>query len=80
MPVNSCAFVCETCIDPRDAAMLRAMGMRPNAKIRMIRSGEPCIIEVQGINPATGGCGCRIGLSRDLASRVTVRPLPCCKK
>lgn len=80
MPVNTCAHVCETCMDPRDAAMLRAMGMRPNAKVRMIRSGEPCIIEVLGINPATGGCGCRIGLSRDLASRVTVRPVAGCKK
>ncbi len=80
MAVNSCAHVCETCMDPRDAAMLRAMGMRPNAKVRMIRSGEPCIIEVLGINPATGSCGCRIGLSRDLASRVTVRPVAGCKQ
>jgi hypothetical protein len=49
------------------------MGMRPCARIRMIRAGEPCIVEVVGVNPATGSCGCRIGLSRDLADRVTVR-------
>lgn len=73
LPVNALAHVCETCLDPRDAAMLRAMGMRPCARIRMIRAGEPCIVEVIGVNPATGSCGCRIGLSRDLADRVTVR-------
>jgi hypothetical protein len=49
------------------------MGMRPCARIRMIRAGEPCIVEVVGVNPATGSCGCRIGLSRDLADRVIVR-------
>lgn len=76
LPVNALAHVCETCLDPRDAAMLRAMGMRPCARIRMIRAGEPCIVEVVGVNPATGSCGCRIGLSRDLADRVTVRPSP----
>jgi hypothetical protein len=74
LPVNAMAHVCETCLDPRDAAMLRAMGMRPCARVRMIRGGEPCIVEVVGVNPATGSCGCRIGLSRDLADRVTVRP------
>jgi hypothetical protein len=73
LPVNALAHVCETCLDPRDAAMLRAMGMRPCARIRMIRAGEPCIVEVVGVNPATGSCGCRIGLSRDLADRVIVR-------
>ena len=78
MPVNSVARVCETCLDPRDAAILRAMGLRPEACIRMIRKGEPCIIEVLGINPATGGCGCRIGLARDMASLVTVRPRSSC--
>ena len=74
------ATVREVALDAEDASMLRAMGLRVDMQVRVCRLGEPCIIEVQGINPATGGCGCRIGLSRDLASRVTVRPLPCCKK
>jgi Fe2+ transport system protein FeoA len=73
MPVNATAHVCETCMDPRDAAMLRAMGMRPCSRVRMIRTGEPCIVEVLGVNPATGACGCRIGLAHDMAARVTVR-------
>ncbi len=59
-------------MEPRDAAMLRAMGMRPRCRVRMIRAGEPCIVEVLGINPATGGCGCRLGLARELAARVMV--------
>lgn len=64
--------VCDTCMDVRDAAMLRAMGLRPNARVRVVRLGEPCIIEVMGLNPATGGCGCRIGLAKELAKRVMV--------
>lgn len=59
-------------MQPRDAAMLRAMGMRPRCRVRMIRAGEPCIVEVLGINPATGGCCCRLGLARELAARITV--------
>lgn len=60
--------VCETCLDADDAAMLRAMGLRPKAQIQVCRLGEPCIVEI--------ACGCggrsRIGLSRKLAERLMV--------
>lgn len=72
MSLDQIGRVCETCMDVRDAAMLRAMGLRPNARVRVVRLGEPCIIEVMGLNPATGGCGCRIGLAKELAKRVMV--------
>jgi len=51
-----------------DCSMLRAMGLRPDASIQMCRLGEPCIISL------TGGCGggCRIGLAKDIASRVMI--------
>ena len=49
--------VCETCMDPIDAAMLRAMGLRPNATIRVCRLGEPCIVEVfTGATKADPSC------------------------
>jgi Fe2+ transport system protein FeoA len=44
------------------------MGLRPDASIQMCRLGEPCIISLSG---ACGG-GCRIGLAKDIASRVMV--------
>lgn len=60
--------VCETCLGADDAAMLRAMGVRPRAQIQVCRLGEPCIVQV------ACGCGgrCRIGLSRALAQRLMI--------
>jgi len=73
------ATVAQTAMDPRDAAMLRAMGLRPNATIRLRRLGEPCIVEVlsggrDGCAETGGRCCCRIGLARPLADRVLVGP------
>jgi len=55
-------------LPPGERAMLRAMGMRDQAKVVLCRIGEPCIVRVMG------GCGCssRIGLSRPLADKVFV--------
>lgn len=77
------ARVCEACVDPRDAALLRAMGLRPNALIRVCRVGEPCIVEVVAVSGGAdscegkeggggGECACRIGLARPLAEKVMV--------
>ncbi|HVZ93222.1 MAG TPA: FeoA family protein [Phycisphaerales bacterium] len=51
-----------------DAAALRAMGLRPSARIVLCRSGEPCIVRVDG----GLGCTCRIGLAKPLADRVII--------
>ena len=51
-----------------DAALLRAMGRKPNAELEVCRMGQPCIVALTG---ACGG-GCRLGLSRELADRVLV--------
>lgn len=67
-------------MDPRDTAMLRAMGLAPAATIRLCRQGEPCILEVLLSEPPAAGdglcaradCRCRIGLTRYLAQRVKV--------
>lgn len=71
------AKVCEHCLSDQDTTMVRAMGMRPGAMVRVCRAGEPCIVEV--LAPRGGGpCGCdcstRIGLAKDLAMRVMVIP------
>lgn len=57
-------------LDEQDGSVLRAMGLRPDASIQMCRLGEPCIVSLSG---ACGG-GCRIGLAKDIASRVMVTP------
>ena len=51
-----------------DAALLGAMGLCCNAKVRLCRAGEPCIVAI-----TTGrGAGCRIGLARPLAEKIMV--------
>lgn len=64
--------VVDAAMDADDAAQLRAMGLRPNSRVMLCRSGEPCIVRV------LGACGCesRIGLARPLAERVMVNPAP----
>ncbi|MFG0314092.1 MAG: ferrous iron transport protein A [Phycisphaerales bacterium] len=57
-------------LDDQDSKMIRAMGLRPDASVQMCRLGEPCIVSLSG---ACGG-GCRIGLAKDIASRVLVTP------
>ena len=51
-----------------DAALLGAMGLCCNARVRLCRAGEPCIVAV-----TTGGAsGCRIGLARPLAEKIMI--------
>lgn len=70
--------LCQTCADPSDAMLLRAMGLRPNSLVRVCRVGEPTIVEVMPSRPGEGtrcdkpDCRCRIGLAWVLASRVRV--------
>jgi len=64
------ATVCSAELDAHDGALLRAMGLRPEARVRVCRLGQPCIVEVCD----DCGGGCRIGLARDIAERVLVAP------
>lgn len=59
-------------LEDDDAALLRAMGLRPAAFVRMCRAGEPCIVEV--FPGGVTSCACRIGLARPLADRVLCEP------
>lgn len=60
----------ETLLDESDKSMLRALGLRPDCSLRVCRQGHTCIVALD----ASCGGGCRIGLSRDIASRVMVTP------
>lgn len=68
--------VCQLCDDPRDAALLRAMGLRQNALVRVCRLGDPCIVEVLARDGCVASCGSRIGLARPLARQVMIGPAP----
>ncbi len=64
-----------TRLEAGDADLLRAMGLRSSARVRLCRLGEPCIIEVLSGSESCGrkgGCACRIGLARPLADNVLV--------
>lgn len=68
---GQCATIDSCTLPEDDRDLLRAMGLRDQAKVVLCRLGEPCIVRVMG------GCGCssRIGLSRPLAERVMVDPV-----
>ncbi len=73
LPRGSRAYVSTSDLDASDASLLLAMGLGPNAEVRICRMGEPCIVSLPcGCDVA----GCRIGLSRKIAERVYVREIP----
>ena len=65
--------VADAALGEADAAFLRAMGLCNDARIRLCRAGEPCIVAV-GSFGGECGCGsmCRIGLARRLAEKIYV--------
>lgn len=70
---GDCATVCECALQGRDAALLRAMGLCPNAHVRMCRGGGRMIVAVGSAGaPAAGES--RIGLDRELAEHILVAP------
>lgn len=63
----------ESALEESDAAFLRAMGLCNDARVRVSRTGEPCIVIVNGSNEGCGcGSTCRIGLARPLAQKIFV--------
>lgn len=58
--------------DPADNALLRAMGLRPGVRVRVIRLGQPSIVEVLGAEACGCACASRIGLTKELAAKVMV--------
>lgn len=66
--------LCHSELDGQDSELLRAMGLRPQARVRVCRLGEPCIVEVFA-GGGSAACRCRIGLSKPLARRVLMEPV-----
>lgn len=66
--VGERGVVCEARVTADGAAVLRAMGLRPSASVRVCRTGEPCIVEIG----SACGMSCRIGLARSLAEKVLI--------
>lgn len=56
-------------LDSKDAALLRAMGLSPNVLVRVCRIGSPFILEIVKCE----GCGCRIGLVKELARNIFLK-------
>jgi|GEM_PF-3395606 len=65
------ATICECALEPRDASVLRAMGLKHSARVRVCRVGEPFVVEVLFNGDRSSGSS-RIGLARPLAGRVMV--------
>lgn len=65
--------VCDAPIGSGDAALLRAMGLFPEARVRLCRAGEPCIVAVSTSTDCGCGSECRIGLAKALAEKIYVR-------
>lgn len=63
--------VAEASLDESEAAFLRAMGLCVEARVRLCRVGEPCIVAV-GNDCDCRGASCRIGLARPLAKKIFV--------
>lgn len=68
MKCGECGIILSTSAEGADGAYLRALGLRPNQRIRLCRASGPWIVEV-GCN---GGPASRIGLARALAAQVRV--------
>lgn len=70
MDAGQMGVVVRTTLGAADAALLRAMGLRPNARVRLCQAGEPWIVEVR----RPGGASSRIGLARGMAQGLIVGP------
>lgn len=60
-------------LEPNEASMLRAMGLRPGSLVRLSKVGNPSVVEVISGHTCRCHCRCRIGLAKDVATRVVLR-------
>jgi Fe2+ transport system protein FeoA len=65
LTVGSVARLHEADLDDHSVGLLRALGLLASRDLRLCKAGEPCILQVGTT---------RIGVSRDVASRILVIP------
>jgi Fe2+ transport system protein FeoA len=65
LPVGTTARLYAADVPGEDGALLRALGLTERCRLRLCKSGEPCIVQVRTT---------RIGLSRVVAEQVLVVP------
>lgn len=76
-PLSACrpgdiGRVTQISLPASDASMLRAMGLRVGAMVRISRVGEPSVVEVISGHECRCHCRCRIGVARTLAAAITL--------
>ncbi len=69
LPAGAIARLHATDVPGEDGALLRALGLTERCRLRLCKSGEPCIVQVRAT---------RIGLSKTVAEQVLVVPEPAC--
>jgi Fe2+ transport system protein FeoA len=65
--IGETARVHQADVDVGVARFLRAVGLTNASQLRLCKAGEPCIIQVRST---------RIGLSRSVAGKIFVVPIP----
>ena len=65
---GQCGVILATQLEAGEAAMLRAMGLRPKIRVKLCRVGEPFIVELC----CGPGVGARVALHRVLAERIMI--------
>ena len=61
--VGDCARIVDAAIDAESRALLEALGLTDNSRLRVCKRGEPCVVQVRAT---------RIGISSRIARRITV--------
>lgn len=71
------AVIREARLASDDAALLRAMGLSHNMRVKLCRVGEPCVVALGNTEGRHCHCHghCRIGIARGLADRIFVTVL-----
>jgi Fe2+ transport system protein FeoA len=63
---GECAEVADVCGDPGWVSRMAELGLRVGCRLRVLRQGQPCLLELDG---------CRLSLRSDSSTQILVRPL-----
>src|SRR5262245_48930802 len=63
---GECAEIADVHGDPCWVSRMAELGLRVGCKLRVVRQGQPCLLELDG---------CRLSLRSDAAAQIMVRPV-----